>query len=321
MKKRPFFIDCDTGTDDAIAITAALYAEEIEILGMAAVSGNAAVRHTLANTLNLTRYLGFHMPVARGAWRPLKLHRQVSYAEGTHGETGLGSLVLPDTEEKPALENAVDLLWEKACEAQGELEVLATGPLTNVACALLFYPELKQLIRHIWIMGGAIRGGNITPSAEFNIWCDPEAADILLASGIPCTWTGLDVTEKAVLTSEDIEFMKGLHTKAGDVTAALLEFMAERHRKGGEDILMHDALALAAALCPACLTMRPCHIQVECQGACTWGHTAVDLKGRTGRKPNAEMAVEIDTEEFRKWLRDTIGKSRTYCIPAPGALS
>lgn len=310
MDKRQFLIDCDTGTDDAIAIVAALYAGEIEVKAITTVTGNVSVKYTSENTLNLTRYLGFHMPVAVGAWEPLKLHAELSYAESTHGKQGLGTVALPESRDEFAPENAVELIYHQAEAADGELEILATGPLTNIAIALLLHPSLKKLIKHLWIMGGAVIGGNVTPTAEFNIWCDPEAARIVLRSGIPCTLVGLDVTTKAVLTKEDIRAMRSLQTKAGDVVADLLEFMDRRHEKGGEDLLMHDALALAAALCPSCMKYRDYYVDVECEGTYTYGHTEMDVRLKTGKKPNASVAVDIDLPAFRSWLYRTIAASK-----------
>lgn len=299
MNQKKVFIDCDTGTDDAVALMAALYAENAKVVAITTVAGNAALEHTYQNTLNLVRYLGFNVPVAKGATRPLRLHTDYRYAEETHGETGLGGVDIPKCREALPEKNAVTLLYEEACKAKGELEVIAIGPLTNIAIALMLYPELAVMIRHLWIMGGAARGGNVTASAEFNMWCDPEAAKAVLESNIPCTMIGLDVTEQAKLTETDIKRFETLGTKAGDVTAKLLKFMKNRSQQGGEEILMHDALAVAAALCPGCLEYEPCKAKIECDGAYTFGHTEIRY---VQQDTSIATAVKVNVPVFREWL-------------------
>ena len=143
--KRKFLIDCDTGTDDAIAIIAALYAKEIDVQAITTVTGNVSVKYTSENTLNLTRYLGSDIPVSVGAWGPLKLHSEMCYAEETHGKAGLGTVQLPKSADRFDREKAPALIYRKAAEAEGQLEILAIGPLTNIAIALLLYPSLKKI--------------------------------------------------------------------------------------------------------------------------------------------------------------------------------
>ncbi len=309
MEKRRIIIDCDTGTDDAIAIAAILYLPEAKVEAITTVSGNVSVEYTSENSLNLVRYLGFDTPVSVGAWAPLKLHTEMCYAEETHGKAGLGDVTLPKSADEFTEETAVEMIYKKAVEANGELEIVAIGPLTNIAITMLLHPEVKQLIKHLWIMGGSIYGGNITPTAEFNMWCDPEAARMVLKSGIPCTLVGLDVTEKAVLDKSDIKKMRGLGTKAGDLIADILDFMDRRHKEGGEDLVMHDALAVAAAFCPECLTYKEFYMDVECEGRYTYGHTEMDIWGESGEEPNAQIAVGIDLEKFKEWLHRVLKNS------------
>lgn len=309
MDKRKFIIDCDTGTDDAIAIVAGLCAKEIQVQAITTLTGNVSVEYTSQNTLDLTRYIGSKVPVAIGASNPLKLRTEDRFAEETHGKTGLGGFVLPKTEDSFYEKNAVETIYSEAIKAKGELEIVAIGPLTNIAIALLLYPQLKTYVKHLWIMGGAITGGNITPSAEFNMWCDPEAAKIVFASGIECTMIGLDVTTKTVLNEEDRKKIEKLGTKAADVVAAILEYMIEREKSGGEPPLMHDALAVAAALCPECLKCKKYFVDVECEGQYTFGHTEVDLYNWLGKTPNVSVAEEVDLSLFKKWLYRTIAQN------------
>ncbi len=302
MAKRKILIDCDTGTDDAIALVAGLYADNAEVVGVTAVNGNVALKYTSRNTLNLVRYLGFNdIPVAKGAVSPLKPH-SIHFADGTHGATGLGCITLPDTDMPLSEKNAVDLIYSCAVAAKGELEIVAVGPLTNIAIALILYPELTGLVKHLYIMGGAIRGGNMSATAEFNIWVDPEAAKYTFASGIPITMVGLDVTERCILNEEDAKAMRALGTKAGLLVADILDFMLDRVKKGGEDAMMHDALALGSALCSDCVKTHSYFVDVECEGTYTYGHTMVDYYQRCNREPNAEVAYDLDLPLFKKWL-------------------
>ena len=141
-------------------------------------------------------------------------------------------------------------------EEKGELELLVIGPMTNIAIAISLYPQLKKQIKHIWFMGGAAKGGNVSATAEFNIWVDPIAAKLVMSAGIPMTMVGLDVTEKAVLGREEEKELREYGSKASVLTADILEYMFKRCKGGGEDALMHDALALAAAVIPECLECR-----------------------------------------------------------------
>ena len=303
---RKFIIDCDTGTDDAIALLAAFGCREIEILGITSVNGNVNEDYVAHNNLTICEYLGKDIPVCRGAVYPLTLGYRNS-SDRTHGKTGLGSVAVPEASHSRFCETISSrFLYEKAVECQGELELLVTGPMTNIALAIIQYPDFTKLIRHIWFMGGAVRGGNVLPSAEFNIWVDPEAGHTVFASGIPLTMVGLDVTLKAIMNQDDIDELEAHNSPASILAANLLDFMAERHLQGGEDIIMHAALALAAALYPECLTFRKYWMDVETKGDYTRGHTIADMRNRYDKEPNVEVAMEIDVPAFRRWLVDKI---------------
>ena len=305
MKKRPFIIDCDTGTDDAIALIAAFGCEEIEVRAITSVNGNAREADTSRNNRNLMAHLGIDVEVAHGAKMPL-FQRGIYYSS-THGTTGLGNVILRDAEEYPFSESmAPEVIRRIAEKEQGELELLAVGPMTNLAIAFSLYPQLKEQIRHIWFMGGAMIGGNVTTTAEFNMWVDPVAAQLVIASGVPMTMVGLDVTERAILNREDEQLIRSFGHKGAIVAADLLEYMFERCADGGEDAMMHDALALAAAVYPECMTFKNYFVDVDASGAYTAGHTAVDLKGRTGHKPNVNVAVDLKLDVFRRWICECI---------------
>lgn len=304
--KRPFIIDCDTGTDDAIALMAAFGCPEINVRAITSVNGNVKEEYTSANNLNLTEYLGIDVEVARGATLPF--YPRGDYYGPTHGKTGLGDVVIPDAKETSfSRDIAPEVIRRIAEEENGELELLVIGPMTNIAIAISLYPQLKQQIKHIWFMGGAVAGGNVSSTAEFNIWVDPTSAKMVTESGIPMTMVGLDVTTKAVLGREDEQELRAFGSKASVLSADILEYMFKRCKDGGEDALMHDALALAAAVIPECLTCKEAFLDVECRGEYTAGHTVTDIVGRSlGKAPNASVAVELHLDVFRKWLLECI---------------
>ena len=234
MNKRPFLIDCDTGTDDAIAIMAALGSPQVEVRAVTSVNGNVSENYTSQNNLDLLEYLGrTDIPVAHGAVRPL-LSGIVNDegGTGTHGKTGLGTITLPHAQcSSFDCRIASELVYDLAVECAGDLELLVIGPMTNIAIALCNHRDLAGLIKHIWFMGGAAHGGNVSPTAEFNIWVDPEAAHIVFQSGIPMTMVGLDVTLKAVMTEEDVAQLRCKGSKAGTLAADLLDFMLQRRAR------------------------------------------------------------------------------------------
>ena len=173
MTQRPFIIDCDTGTDDAIALMAAFGCPEINVRAITSVNGNVPEEYTSANNLNLTEYLGIDVEVARGATLPF--YPRGDYYGPTHGKTGLGDVIIPDARRTSfSKDMAPEVIRRIAEEEKGELELLVIGPMTNIAIAISLYPQLKKQIKHIWFMGGAAKGGNVSATAEFNIWVDPN---------------------------------------------------------------------------------------------------------------------------------------------------
>ncbi|MBR4454913.1 MAG: nucleoside hydrolase [Solobacterium sp.] len=300
---RKFVIDCDTGTNDAIAVCAAFGCEEIEVIGITSVNGNVAGEYAAKNNLDLVEYLGRTIPVCRGASIPL-YSGYVNKSDLTHGKTGLDSVVLPAAKKRKFDSRiASRFLYETAVECGGELELLVTGPMTNIALAVIQYEAFAPLIRHLYFMGGAVWGGNVSTSAEFNIWADPEAAHVVLNSGIPLTMVGLDVTLQAIMEREDVVRLRQSGGSACGFAADLLDFMFTRHEAyGGKDVIMHDAVALAAAVYPECLGFERYYIDAETTGTYTRGHTFADLRNRTGKPSNVRTAMQIDVPAFRNWL-------------------
>jgi pyrimidine-specific ribonucleoside hydrolase len=291
----PIVIDCDPGHDDAIAILLALASPEVELLGVTTVAGNQTLDKTTRNAL-VTLEIGGRrdIPVAAGAEGPLR--RALRTAEHVHGETGLDGPELPEPSARPVDEHAADFLAE-LIEPGGVL--VPTAPLTNVALMLDRHPDVRERLERIVWMGGAIGEGNVTPAAEFNAFVDPEAAAAVFASGIPITVIGLDVTHKALFTRAHAERVREAG-RAGRFVAELSDFFQRFHERsygfGGSPI--HDAMAVAYVLDPTLVTTQHVNVAVETESQLCDGRTVVDLRGVTGREPNADVGVDVEAERF-----------------------
>ena len=313
----PVLIDCDPGQDDALALLLALASPELDVLGVTTVAGNQTVDKTTANALRVLELAGrTDIRVAKGAPGPLK--GELVVAADAHGETGLDGVDLPPPRTEPVEEHAFDFLARRLEESGQPVTLVPLGPLTNVALLLEAHPDAAAGFERIVLMGGAFREGNQTPSAEFNIWIDPEAAARVFASGIDLTMVGLDVTNKAVLTGADADSLRG-SGPVGDAAAAMLDFYLgfydEAYEHGGAPI--HDALAVAHVLRPDLLTVEDRHVEIDdTDGPCR-GRTIVDMRKRTmGPEPNAHVAIDVDVEGFRALLLERL---RAFSPTSSGA--
>jgi inosine-uridine nucleoside N-ribohydrolase len=296
----PILLDCDPGHDDAIALLLALASPEVELLGVTTVAGNQTLPKTTANALRVLEHVGREdIAVAAGADRPLV--RELDVAAHVHGETGLDGPDLPPAQGSPLGVHAVDFLAERAAGAA----LVAVGPLTNVALLLALHPETRP--DRIVLMGGAIAEGNVTPAAEFNIWADPEAAARVFDSGIDVTMVGLDVTHKALFTPSLADALRA-SGKTGKLVAELFDFYHGFHVRtyGFPGSPIHDALALAHVLDAGLLETRHRNVAVDCESELCRGRTVVDLWQRTGREPNAHVAVDVDADAFLRLLVERI---------------
>jgi inosine-uridine nucleoside N-ribohydrolase len=301
-------IDCDPGHDDMMAIMlACAHPNELELLGVTTVAGNQTGEKTWLNarrTLTLIGRTG--IPVARGADHPLL--RELTVAPEIHGVSGLDGADLPEPATEGLPVHAADFLIDVLRASPEPVTLVPTGPLTNVALALLKEPGIVSRIQRIVLMGGAVHDSNVTPAAEFNIYVDPEAAKIVFACGAPITMVGLDVTNKALLTFDEIGEMGRWNGKVSRVVAPLLEFFARANREffGFEGAPLHDALAVAHLLRPAVIRTKFLNVRIETSGELTRGRTVVDVYGVTGRQPNAEVALEVDRETFRDMMFEAV---------------
>jgi inosine-uridine nucleoside N-ribohydrolase len=286
-----------------MAIMLACASPELEILGITTVAGNQTGQKTFANALSVLTLIGrTDIPVARGADKPL--FRELTIAPTIHGKSGLDGAELPKPGMKARACHGVDLLLELLHAAREPVTLVPTGPLTNIALLLIREPAISKKIERIVLMGGAVNDSNITPAAEFYIYVDPEAADIVFSSGIPITMIGLDVTNKALVTFADIEKLGKAPGAITRVVAPLLRFFAEANRDifGFAGAPVHDALAVASIIDPAVVRTKKLHVAVETKGELTRGRTVVDVYGVTRKKPNADVALELDSRRFVSML-------------------
>lgn len=304
----PVIIDTDPGIDDAVAIALALASPEVEVLALTTLGGNVGLEHTTRNAQDLLALGGrSDIPVAAGASRPLAA-ATVLDAAAAHGRNGLGGVELPRATSAPDPRAAVDVMVEVIEASSSPVTVLAIGPLTNLAVLHAAHPSTFARIDRIVMMGGGMhRLGNDALAAEFNVWYDPEAAARVFAAGVPIVMVGLDVTEKAVVRSTDIEPLRvagPLSQAVASMIGCFMEMDAEWH---GERCSLHDAVALCYLLEPSLLELRPYWVGVECTGTLTRGMTVVDVRNFTKRSPNAQVAVDVDTRRFVELLATRLG--------------
>ena len=296
----PIILDCDPGHDDAIAMVLALASPELDVKAITASAGNQTPDKTLRNVLRMLTLLGRQdIPVAGGARKPLM--RELIIAENVHGESGLDGPALPEPDFTPQACTAVELMAKTLRESPQPVTIVATGPQTNVALLLNSHPELHDKSARIVRMGGAMVLGNWQPAAEFNIYVDPEAAEIVFQSGIPVVMAGLDVTHRAQIHGLDIERFRQVGNPVATIVAELLDFFMEYHKDakwGFTGAPLHDPCTIAWLLKPELFTSVERWVGVETQGKYTQGMTVVDYYFLTGKQPNTTVLLDIDRERF-----------------------
>ena len=306
MTARPIIIDTDPGRDDAIAILLALASPELEVLGITAVAGNVPLAVTESNARKLCELAGRpETKVFAGCPRPLL--RALATAEEVHGDGGLGEAELPPPEMPLQAAHGVDWLVETLMAAGNDGVTLCTlGPLTNIAMAIIKEPRVTGKIRELVLMGGGFfAGGNITPTAEFNIYVDPHAAHVVFSSGIDLTMMPLDVTHKARMTEPRIAAVRALGTPVG---AAAATIMAPVWSEGGDGDPLHDPCVIAYLLAPSLFAGRDCNVRIETTSEATMGMTVVDWRGVTGLPKNCSVMTEIDAEGFFALITERLGR-------------
>ena len=307
---RKIIIDTDPGQDDAVAILLALASPELEVSGITVVGGNVPLRHTLRNALVIcelakkteTRVFG-------GCDGPMK--RTLVTAEYVHGETGLDGIELPEPAMRPQEMHGVDFIIETLrSEDPGTVTLCALGPLTNIATAFEKAPDIVSRVQQIVLMGGAyFEVGNVTPAAEFNIYVDPEAADIVFKSGIDLVVLPLDVTHKALTDRTWVGTMRTIG-RIGEAVASWTDFFErfDKEKYGAEGAPLHDPTVIAYLLRPDLFSGRRINVEIETQSELTRGMTVADWWRVTDRAPNAMFMGAVDRDGFFALLTERISR-------------
>jgi len=309
-------LDCDTGTDDAVAIMLAALHPGLELLGVTTVNGNVEVARCTDNSLRTLDWIGRgEIPVYEGLAKPIvrgdfPVPRAVNRNPGVHMET----LPLPEARQGKQALSAPEFLVRAFRESPGEIVLVAVGPLSNLAAAIALDPAFARNAAELIIMGGAIDKSNVTPSAEFNIWADPEASAVVLAADFPkITLVPLDATHQALISLTQCEELRALRTHAGEATADLVAFRIkgyEANQPTGtpQSAPVHDALCIAALIDPSVITTKFVNVVIETRGEYTIGRTVVDHEKRTKRTPNCHVAFGADRAKFFAFLKATFAK-------------
>jgi inosine-uridine nucleoside N-ribohydrolase len=310
-------LDVDTGTDDAVALMTAALSPDIELVGATSVNGNTSIDFTTENTLRVFDFIGMpHVPVYRGMDRPLvRTDVKRGMAARIHGDM----LDLPEVSNGAKLQqgHAVDWLIDTYLASNGDIVLCPVGPLTNIAMAILREPRIVEHIPEIVIMGGAHDHGNITASAEFNIWLDPESARIVVNCGAPIRMVPLDATHRALVSTEDAARLRALGTPAGEAAARFVLQRIDGYdatqpmpRRG--DALaapVHDALAVCAIIDPTILTTEFIPVDVETRAELSIGRTVCDRRFRSGKPANVHFALDADEPKFNRMLLEILGRT------------
>ena len=303
-------IDTDPGQDDAVAILLALASPELEVLGITAVAGNVPLALTALNARKILALAGrSDVPVLAGCAAPLQ--RKLVTAEHVHGKTGLDGIDLPDPVDLPLTPgDAVDFIIETLRrEPEGSVTLVPIGPLTNIAVAMKRAPDIVPRIARIVLMGGAyFEVGNITPSAEFNIYVDPEAAKLVFASGVELVVMPLDVTHGALTSRDWVDAMRALPNRCGPAVASWTDFFEryDRDKYGSLGAPLHDPCTIAWLIRPDLFDGRQINVEIETQGEYTTGMTVADWWGVTDRPKNALFIRNVDRDGFYALLSERI---------------
>jgi len=298
MKKRKIILDCDPGHDDAIAILLAGNHPEIELCGITVECGNQTLAKTGRNALNIVQYLGIQVPVCLGVPEPLIKEKEVCPA--IHGESGLDGFDFPPLKIDFDSRKAVNFIIETLLNSKEQITVVTTGPMTNLALALKIEPRIKEHIEEVILMGGSFTNGNVTPAAEFNIQCDPEAAYIVFTSGCTIKMFGLDVTRQVLVLPEIISRMEKIQNNASLFFTKLMKVFNENQKKvfGFEGGPLHDPVTLAYIIDPSVVGLSFVHCDIDISRGSSYGRTNCDIFDYMKLPKNTFVARSIDVKKY-----------------------
>ena len=310
MSAKPLLIDCDPGQDDAVALLLALASPEaLNVLGITTVAGNVPLSMTQKNALKICELAGrSDVLVYAGCPRPML--RPLITAEYVHGSSGLDGADLPEPRMPSQAMHGVNFLINTLMNSASEITLATLGPLTNIAVAIVQEPGIVSRIGEIVLMGGAIAEGNVTPSAEFNIYVDPHAAHVVFTSGVKLSMISLDVTHQVITTPERLAAIRALSTPAAIATANLLEYYGtyDISRYGLPGAPLHDPCVIAYLLQPDLFKSRHFYVEVETRSELTMGRTVVDLWNCSKQQPNVNVVQTIDADKFYELLTERLAR-------------
>ncbi|QQE64024.1 nucleoside hydrolase [Leptolyngbya sp. BL0902] len=310
MVRRPLIIDCDPGVDDAIALLLALASpDEFDLLGITTVAGNVPLHLTQYNARRIGQLAQrWEVPIYAGCPRPI-LRAPVT-AEHVHGQTGLDGATLPEPTQPLLPQHAVDFLIHQCKVAPAPITLATLGPLTNLAVALVQAPEIAQTIDHVVTMGGALGRGNVTPSAEFNLYADPHAARIVVEAGLNLTLIPLDVTHQVITTPERLAALESLGTPVGQAAAGLLRYYGQREGEGNgvAGAPLHDPCVIAYLLNPDLFSGRPMHLAIETDSPLCLGRTVANPHPTESTPANATILEAVHGDGVYRLLTERLAR-------------
>lgn len=297
-EKTKIILDCDPGHDDAVALMIAGRNPGLELLAVTVVAGNQTIDKTVRNALNLVQYLQLDVPVYAGC--PLPMVRSRKVAGDIHGQSGLDGPVFPPLERKAEEEHAVNYLVRTLMASDGDITVVTTGPMTNLAMAMRMEPRIVEKIHRIVLMGGSVGYGNVTPAAEFNMWADGDAAHICFTSGCPITMVGLDVTRKVLCYPQIVQRMSQIGNRASELFCQLMGHFCRTQKEvfGFDGGPLHDPVTIASLIDPELLTLQSMNVQIDIRGQQSYGRTNCDSFDYLHLPHTADVAVDIQVERF-----------------------
>lgn len=300
---RKFLIDTDTASDDAVALVMALREPTVDVVAVTVVAGNVPLDQAVQNALYTVELCGADVPVHAGRAEPLA--RPLETAQNVHGRDGMGDIGLPLTGRTAAGTNAVDVIVDTVMGRPGEMTLVTLGPLTNLATALRREPRLAAAVDHCWVMGGSGRGpGNATPLAEFNFWCDPEAARTVIGSGMHLTHIGWDISVESATFDPDaaaaLHACGPLGRFSVDIQAVLDVYAKDVSGIAGFDL--PDPIAMAVAIDPLIATTEHHHVEILMTDDADRGRDVVDWHDVTGQDPNVDVVTHVPRREFVRML-------------------
>jgi len=309
MKKRNIIIDCDPGIDDIIALSFAIANEDkLNILGITTVAGNQSIEKVTSNTLKLISFFNKDIKVAKGQKGPLL--RDKCVISKVHGENGMGDYELPEPKIMLSSDNAITFLRDTILGCEDMVTLVPIGPLTNIALLIKTFPEVVNKIELLSIMGGSTDVGNYTPSAEFNVWADPEAASIVFKSGIPIVMSGLNVTHTTGLYREDVDSLLKSKGKVTHMCGEILDFYFKGdHVNNGKFTPIHDACSIMYLLYPEIYKFRHMNVEVDCSEGLNRGNTVTDVRDWIKYDETyPKVLLEVDSAKFTEILLSELYK-------------